>query len=115
MTSGLLDKALINNENILGSAVDCTKEDIYAYCFEAPQGAYYDETLDEIEVHGVNYNNIFSVINTNDPVPYVAMNELSFTRFGIDKYLTDTLSDPTYGEDINKVKKSMPSLITIAL
>lgn len=105
MTGGLLDKALINNENILGSTVDYTKEDIYAYCFEAPQGAYYDDTLDDIEVHGENYNNIFNIINTNDPVPYVAMSELGFTRFGIDKYLTDTLSDATYEEDINKVKK----------
>ena len=33
----------------------------------------------------------------------VAMKEFSFTRFGVDKYLFDSLSDIRYAEDIEKV------------
>jgi len=105
MSSGLLDKSLIDNEKLLGDNVNFTKEDIYAYCFEAPQGAYYDSSLDDIEVHNENYSNIFNIINTNDPVPKVAMKELGFTRFGKDMYLVDTVSDPNYDSDIDVVKK----------
>src|SRR5574344_1466930 len=96
--------------SILGDNVSFTKEDIYAYCFEPPQGTYYDSSLDEIEVQSENYNNIFNIVNSNDPVPMVAMNTFGFTRFGIDKYVTDPLSDPDYSSNINKIKDSYQSV-----
>jgi hypothetical protein len=110
ISSGLLDKSLVDKTAILGDNVTFTKEDIYAYCFEPPQGAYYDSSLDSIEVHGDNYNNIFNIVNSNDPVPMVAMNTFGFTRFGIDKYVTDPLSDPDYSSNINKIKDSYQSV-----
>lgn len=104
LTSGLLDKSLVDNSHILGDNVSYAKEDVYAYCFEAPQGAYYDKDADDIEVKGENYNNIFNIINSYDPVPKVAMNYYNFTRFGIDCFVSDSLSDPDYDRNIGIVK-----------
>jgi len=104
LASGLLDKSLVDNTHIIGNQVTYSKEDVYAYCFEAPQGAYFDPLAEEVEVKGENYSNIFNIINNNDPVPKVAMTAFNFTRFGIDRYLTDSLIDPDYSDNISKVK-----------
>ncbi|MFA6860860.1 MAG: hypothetical protein WCR56_00510 [Bacilli bacterium] len=104
LASGLLDKALLDNNKIIGEDVTYQKEDVYSYCFEDPQGAYFDSALDEVEVKSENYNNIFNIINENDPVPKVAMTAFGFTRYGIDCYLPDSLSDKNYYLDICKVK-----------
>jgi hypothetical protein len=104
LSSGLLDKALVDGSPILGDKVSYTKEDVYAYCFEAPQGAYYDKDAQDIDIKGENYSNIFNIINSYDPVPKVAMSAFQFTRFGIDRFVSDSLSDPDYSKDIGVVK-----------
>lgn len=66
---------------------DCTllPEDLYAFCFEAPQGA-----LKKDNVNGnPKYDNIINIINRNDVVTKVAMivEPFSFVRYGRDVYL----------------------------
>lgn len=70
------------NKNILGKNIDCKTEDIYTYCFEAPQGA----NLNQNEKKAI-YNNIFNIINPYDPVPLVAPAVFKFFRYGQDKVL----------------------------
>lgn len=110
IASGLLDQSVRDGTSVLGDQVSFSKEDIYSHCFEPPQGVYYDDTLDEVPAHGENYNNIFNIINGNDPVPMVAMNVYNFTRFGIDKNLSYRLSDPNYSSDIARIKNAYSNL-----
>lgn len=68
-----LDRTCIN------SAVSYDKNDIYAYCFATPAGA---DTLNQ-NPHSKTYNNIFNIIDYNDPVPLVAPKYWNFDRYGI--------------------------------
>ncbi len=105
MASGRLDESLIENTNILSDKVIYKKEDIYAYCFEPPSGKI--ATVDEnqkIYEKGENFNNIFSIVNVNDVVAYVAPKGLGFVRYGIDYYLPDILTSNNYLEEINNCK-----------
>ena len=95
LTAGLLDNKIKN----LGSDkvfynVTLEREDLYAYTFEAPQGANIYSTTVEFPRSSL-YNNIFNVINQNDIVTKVAMGGMGFTRFGIDKFITTGFFDPT--------------------
>lgn len=58
------------------------KNSIYAYGFATPAGAIKDSNP-----HDSKYNNIFSVIDYNDPVPLVAPAKWGFDRYGITKVL----------------------------
>ena len=61
--------------------MNLTRNHIYSYCFEAPQGAPNEKDENgEIPAKGKDYDNIFNISNFNDPVPLVAMNELGFAR-----------------------------------
>ena len=74
--------------------VQCKKEDIYAYCFEAPAGAPASIVLDEQGNSKVNqYSNIHCILNINDPVIYLAPKDYSFYRFGNQYYVSDPLTD----------------------
>lgn len=85
-TANMVAGALVNGEN-LGN-VSLKKENIYAYCFETPMGVQKSEITDKLK-----YNNIYNVVNKNDPVTKVAMSALDFTRFGSDFFLPDKISD----------------------
>lgn len=115
IASGLLDESILKSNPILGDKVSLTKDDLYSFCFEPPQGVYYDVGKDEVEVHGEGYNNIFNIVSGNDPVPLVAMNVYGFTRFGVDKYLSNRISDKDYSSSIAKIKNvysNMPDYAT---
>lgn len=106
IASGLLDEAIEKGEKPLGDNVQLAKEDLYAYCFEPPMGA--PSLVDEegkLLARGERYSNIFNYVNFNDPVPLVAMKEVSFTRFGQDRYLPDPMSYLDYGPYLSKVKE----------
>ena len=86
-TANLVAGALDDGEK-LGDGVVLKKEDLYAYCFETPMGATKSEIKNRLK-----YNNIYNIINKNDPVTKVAMFVLDFTRFGGDYFLPDKISD----------------------
>lgn len=56
--------------------------DVYAYCFATPAGVSLTE-----DPHNDCYNNIFNIIEYNDPVPLVAPCQWDFDRYGITKVL----------------------------
>lgn len=106
VTSGLLDEAINKGEKPFGDSVSLTKNHLYSYCFEAPQGAprkINDEG--HVSVKTDDYNNIFNILNINDPVPLVAMHELGFTRYGVDLYLPDPLTNLDYKDHFSNMKK----------
>jgi len=104
IAAGLLDNKLDKGQTIFSNGAKLTHNDLFAYTFEAPQGAnVYSKTVkaptDKI------YNNIFNIVNPNDLVPKVAMSEWGFTRFGIDKYITTKFYNPErYGDNRNVYK-----------
>ena len=107
---GRMDDALINGENILSPKVSYTKEDLYAYCFEAPAGriATFDEG--KILQKGDNYNNIHCLLNVNDFIPYLAPIQYGFVRYGIDYYLPDITNTLDYNLHISRVKDKLGGL-----
>jgi len=114
---GKLDGAIRDNIKLLGENVNVSKENVYAYCFEPPMGV--PNTKDEsgrLKAKSETYNNIFNIVNFNDPVPYVAMQELGFTRFGIDCYLPDTLTTLHFDEhfkNFNIVYRNLQNYIIL--
>lgn len=85
-TSNLVAGALVDGADL--GDVTLTKENLYAYCFETPMGALKSQTKDRIK-----YNNIYNIINKNDPVTKVAMSALDFSRFGGDYFLPEKVTD----------------------
>lgn len=78
----------------LTDKVSYRKQDIYAYCFEPPMGAYVpiEEARSDL------YQGIHNFLNYNDFVPLVAPNEWGFVRFGTDHYYPDRLTDINFDE-----------------
>lgn len=101
ITCGRLDEYIRDGKSFLGDRVQLAKEDLYAYCFEAPQGVYFNE---ERYPKGEEFSNIFCIINPNDPVPKTAMQALSFTRFGREILLPTTLSDLNFEQSLNEIR-----------
>ena len=92
LVAGLLDNKIDRNEKIFSNGATLAHDDLYAYTFEAPQGANYNSKT--VKKPGdIIYNNIFNIVNPNDLVPKVAMSEYGFTRFGIDKFITTKFYD----------------------
>ena len=93
LASGILCDQLNNGEKPFGDSVNLTRNHFYSYCFEAPQGAPNTKDANgEVIVKSEKFNNIFNLLNINDPVPLVAMSKLGFTRYGIDLYFPDPLT-----------------------
>ena len=81
LLAGKIDTALAGGENPFGDNVRMTLGDTFAFCFETPSGVLKENT------DSVIYNNIFNIINPNDPVTMVAPAGLGFCRYGIDLFL----------------------------
>ncbi|MBQ9066996.1 MAG: hypothetical protein IJ133_05685 [Clostridia bacterium] len=62
----------------LGPNVTLSRDDIYAYPFEAPKGVMKENAMDK------KYDNIHNIINSADLVPTVAFAQWGFCRYGID-------------------------------
>lgn len=94
LACGRIDQRINENKTIFDDLdVTIKKENLFAYCFECPQGASWNETIspkDKI------YSNIHNIINSNDPVPMVAMSAFHFTRYGVDYYLPDSIRNSNY-------------------
>ena len=102
IAAGRLDEAIAQKKKLLGGDITVAKDDLYAYCFESPQGVSYDDSL---YPKSAIFNNIFCIVNFNDGVTKMAMKEFSFTRYGVDKVLFDPLNDIAYAEHIETVKE----------
>ena len=105
IAAGLIDSRLDNGEKLFGDETILTKEDVYTYTFEAPQGANVNSKTIKLPRDAI-YGNIFNIVNPNDVVPKVAMAEYGFSRFGVDKFITTRFYDPkNYSNNRNTFKK----------
>ena len=95
----------LDNTSTISSNVTYNKGDIYTYCFEPPAGAL----ASDVDGKSV-YNNIFNIINSNDPVPYVAPQKLGFARYGIDYYLPSEQTSSDYSSQKDKMRSIYNSL-----
>ena len=66
------------------------KENVFAYCFECPQGAVGSDA------GGERYSNIFCIVNPIDLVPKLAMSVWGFTRYGRTFYLPAASNTANY-------------------
>lgn len=87
MAAGKMIDDMENNTFI--SSVISSKEDIYAYCFEPPNGVLIDEDIAKSDL----YKGIHNFLNMNDLVPMVAPHGYGFTHYGQDYYYPDRLTD----------------------
>ena len=74
------------------NSLDVTKDNVYAYCFATPKN-----TTDK-EASSSKYNNIFSIVNPIDLVPYVAPGNdgFDFTRYGVTYFTPSMESTANY-------------------
>ncbi|MBP5230243.1 MAG: hypothetical protein ILO68_00790 [Clostridia bacterium] len=92
IAAALIDNKLEKDPSWLGEDVTLKREDLFAYTFEAPQGANVNSKTVK-QPRDALYNNIWNIINPNDLVPKVAMSQYGFTRFGIDRFITTEFYD----------------------
>lgn len=93
MTAAVLDRGYSLGENI-----QLAPEDLYAYCFECPQGTVADDRNDAI------YGNIFNIVNPADFVTKVAPLQYGFGRYGVDRMLP---TSRTYGSEYARLQDAM--------
>ena len=98
IAAGLLDNKIDKGQKIFSTGAKLTHDNLYAYTFEAPQGANFNSKKVK-SPNSIIYNNIWNIVNPNDLVTKVAMVEWGFTRFGINKYITTRLYDQSSYED----------------
>ena len=91
------------------SGVSYLGDDVYTYCFETPAGGLRGQTG-----RGV-YDNIFNIINSNDPVPYVAPAAMGFCQYGKKLYLpsAETMSAKGYADRNKEMLKIYNSLASV--
>ena len=110
VAAGLIDNKLDKGEKLFQKDVKFTSDDLYAYTFEAPQGANVNSKTVKTPKDKI-YNNIWNIVNPKDIVTKVAMSQYGFTRFGQDKYITNSFYDIdnyssnryTYRQFLNKL------------
>lgn len=92
LAAGLLDNYIDDDYYEFKSGAVLNHDDLYAYTFEALQGANINSTKVKTPKDEI-YNNIWNIINPNDLVTKLGMGEFGFTRFGIDKFITTQFYD----------------------
>ena len=110
IAAALLDNKLDKGEKFFSNGATLAREDIYAYTFEAPQGANVNSKTIKAPKDPL-YDNIFNIVNPLDVVPKVAMKEYGFTRFGRDKYVRTKFYDPNNYETISKTYRALNDVI----
>ena len=109
IAAGLLDSKLNKGEKVFNNA-SLTREDIYAYTFETPQGANV-KSKTVAPPRDAIYSNIFNIINPNDVITKVAMSEYGFTRFGVDKFITTRFYDPDHFNENRRCFKALHDIV----
>ena len=84
-TANMVAGEIINGYD-LENNVTIANEDLFAYTFEAAQGALKSNMKKD-------YSSIHNVLNINDVVPLVAPNSWGFGRYNIDEWLPSTYTD----------------------
>lgn len=100
--AGRIGTALVRGEHIFGDRVTFTKEDVYAYCLEPIQGAWYEEGCGLPNPHSSDYDNIWNTISYNDLIVKLIMKDYGFKRFGKDVRLPSQ-EDEDYMELLPKM------------
>ena len=95
LAAGLIDNAIDRGEAPLKGNATLEAKDLFAYTFEAPQGANVHSTTVKPPKDPI-YDNIFNIVNPNDIVPKLAPIEYGFTRFGRDRFITTRFLDPEH-------------------
>lgn len=108
-TANLIGGALDSGE-FLSNDISYLRSDIYSYCFETPAGALRSSNAFDVGTNISLYGNIYNIINSSDPVPYVAPAVMGFGRYGIDKYLPSAESSTNYSDELEKMLKVYKSL-----
>ena len=86
-TANITSKRLVE-EYCCGGDSDIYRNQLFAYCIEAPQGGTDKaETLPSLSVQ---YDCIHNVINYADIVPLVGPSEMGFKRYGVDHFVPGT-------------------------
>ena len=110
IAAALLDNKLDNGETVFSNGATTSRDDIYAYTFEAPQGGnVYSKTVKAPK--DALYDNIFNIVNPLDIVPKLAMKQYGFTRFGRDKYVRTKFYDPDNYATISKTYRALNDVI----
>lgn len=109
IAAGLLDNKIANNEKIFSNGAKLTFDNLYAYTFEAPQGANINAKNVKSPKDKI-YNNIWNVVNPNDFITKFPMSEWGFTRFGTDKFITTEFYDSENFENNRKTFKEIYKL-----
>ena len=110
IAAALLDNKLDRGEAIFSSGATTSREDIYAYTFEAPQGGNVNSKTVKAPKDSL-YDNIFNIVNPLDIVPKLAMKQYGFTRFGRDKYIRTKFYDPDNYAAISKTYRALNDVI----
>ncbi len=108
IAAGLIDNKLNNGESLFDKAYT-TRDDVYAYTFEAPQGANVNSSNVKKPKDRL-YDNIWNIVNPFDIVPKLAMKEYGFTRFGRDKFVTNKFYEP---DDYEKNRRTFNAFLDI--
>ena len=110
IAAGLLDNKLDKGEPIFSNGAIVTRDDIYVYTFEAPQGANVHSKTVKAPKDPL-YDNIFNIVNPLDIVPKLAMKQYGFTRFGRDKYVRTKFYDPNNYATISRTYRALNDII----
>lgn len=78
----------ICTNKISHNMVEYAMEDVYGYTFETPIGGQ--------NISESSFDNIFNIINKNDPVTKVAPANWNMSRFGKDKYIVSRETSKNY-------------------
>lgn len=107
-TTNLLAATFDDNENII-DGISVAHNDLFAYCFATP-GCGDVNKAGDVE----KYNNIFSVLNTNDAIPQFASPSIGITRYGKDYFLPAKESCTRKYDDLcDEMKKILKTMNTI--
>lgn len=106
-TANLAAGDLINRKHVLNN-VTFEKKDLFAYCFETPQG-----TITSREPQSSIYKGIWNVINRNDVVTKVAMSDLEFRRYGQDYVLPSQSTDKQYWTKKDKMEEQYYQIASV--
>ena len=110
IAAGLIDNKLDKGEKIFSNGATTTREDVYAYTFEAPQGANVHSASVKAPKDSL-YDNIFNIVNPLDIVPKLAMKQYGFTRFGRDKYVRTAFYDPSGYDEYRRTYRALLDII----
>lgn len=110
IAAGLIDNKLVKGGKIFSNGASIIRDDVYAYTFEAPQGANVNSKTVKAPKDSL-YDNIFNIVNPLDIVPKLAMKQYGFTRFGRDKYVRTKFFDPAGYEESNRTYRALLDII----